>query len=112
MELFYAIEYLTTLADGVDPATGEMLPAGHICNRADTVRALYAVLRPAERRISANLPPNAGKPWSAEEDSQLLAEYHAGQKIPQLAQFHARTAGAIRTRLVRLGEIENRRDTK
>lgn len=111
MELSYAIEYLTALADRVDPATGEVLPAGHICNRADTVRALYAVLRPAEKKASEN-PPNAGKPWSAEEDDQLLVEYHAGQKVLQLAQRHARTAGAIRARLVRLGEIENRRDAK
>lgn len=111
MELSYAIEYLTTLADGVDPATGEVLPAEHICNRADTVRALYAVLRAAEKKVSET-PPNAGNPWSAEEDGQLLAEYHAGQKVLQLAQLHARTAGAIRARLVRLGEIENRRDAK
>lgn len=111
MELSYAIEYLTTLADGVDPATGEVLPAGHICNRADTVRALYAVLRPAEKRASEN-PPNAGKPWSPQEDDQLLAEYHAGQTVPQLAQLHARTTGAIRSRLVHLGEIENRRDAR
>ena len=35
MELAQAIEYLTTLSEGVDPATGELLPEGHICNRED-----------------------------------------------------------------------------
>lgn len=111
MELSSAIEYLTTLADGVDPATGEVLPEGHICNRADTVRALYTILRPGEKKAPVS-PPNAGKSWSAEEDDQLLAEYHAGRKASQLAQLHGRTAGAIRARLVHLGEIEDRRDAK
>lgn len=40
MGLAYAIEYLTTLAGGIDLATGEILLGGHIRNRGDTVRVL------------------------------------------------------------------------
>lgn len=32
---------LRFLADGVDPDTGELLPADHILNRAEVVRALF-----------------------------------------------------------------------
>ena len=68
MELAQAIEYLTTLADGIDPATGEVLPEGHICNRGDTVRALYAILQSADKKRERKLPPNAGQPWTQEEE--------------------------------------------
>ncbi len=108
MELAYAIEYLTTLADGVDPATGEILPEGHICNRGDTVRALYAVLQSAGRKKERNLPANAGQPWTQEEEQHLLEGYHAGQSITQLATVHGRTQGAIESRLQRLGALPQR----
>ncbi len=108
MELAYAIEYLTTLADGIDPATGEILPEGHICNRGDTVRALYAVLQSAGKKKERKLPPNAGQPWTQEEEQRLLTSYHAGQTIAQLATAHGRTRGAIESRLQRLGELPQR----
>lgn len=68
MELAQAIEYLTTLANSIDPATGEVLPEEHICNRGDTVRALYAVLQSASKERERKLPPNAGQSWTQEED--------------------------------------------
>lgn len=108
MELSCAIEYLTTLADGIDPATGEMLPEGHICNRGDTVRALYAVLRFASKKKERKLPVNAGQPWTQEEDQRLLECYHAGQTITQLATDHGRSRGAIESRLQRLGQFPHK----
>ncbi len=108
MELAYAIEYLTTLADGVDPATGEVLPEGHICNRDDTVRALYAVIQSVGKKKERKLQPNAGQPWTQEEEQRLLEGYHAGQSITQLATTHGRTRGAIESRLQRLGELPQR----
>ncbi len=105
MELTRAIEYLTTLADGIDPATGEILPDGHICNRGDTVRALYAVLQSADKKKERKLPANAGQPWTQDEEQRLLEGYHAGQSITQLATTHGRTRGAIESRLQRLGEL-------
>lgn len=108
MELSHAIEYLTTLADGIDPATGEVLPEGHICNRGDTVRALYAVLQSSGKKKERKLPANAGQPWTQEEEQRLLDSYHAGQTIAQLATAHGRTRGAIESRLQRLGAIPPR----
>ena len=105
MELARAIEYLTMLADGIDPATGEILPEGHICNRGDTVRALYAVLQSAGKKKERKLPSNAGQPWTQEEEQRLLESYHAGQTIAQLVATHSRSRGAIESRLQRLGAI-------
>ena len=105
MELAQAIEYLTTLADGIDPATGEVLPEGHICNRGDTVRALYAILQPAGKKRERKLPPNAGQPWTQEEEQRLLNGHHAGKTVAQLATAHGRSRGAIESRLQLLGAI-------
>ena len=56
--------------------------------------------------VSSGHPQNAGKPWSKEEESQLLQEFRRGTDIPGLAQHHGRTEKAIRKRLELLGEIE------
>ena len=45
MELKQAKALLTELADGVDPLTGECLPADSVCNRPEIIRALHCVLR-------------------------------------------------------------------
>lgn len=82
MELAHAIEYLTTLADGIDPATGEVLPEGHICNRGNTVRALYAVLQSAGKKKERKLPANAGQPWTQEEEQRLLDGYRRSNHHP------------------------------
>lgn len=102
MGLAQAIEYLTTLSEGVDPATGEVLPEGHICNRDDIAEALHTVLLVA-RKKKRQLPPNAGQPWTPEEDQRLLGEYRADQTISHLAAAHGRTRGAIQSRLKLLG---------
>ena len=45
MELKQAKALLTELADGVDPLTGECLPADSVCNRPEIIRALHCVLQ-------------------------------------------------------------------
>jgi len=47
----------------------------------------------------------AGKPWDAEEDESLVADFESGTSIAELAQMHERTEGAIRSRLMRLGKL-------
>ncbi len=108
MELAHAIEYLTTLADGIDPATSEILPEGHICNRGDTVRALYAVLQSVGKKKDRKLPSNAGQLWTQEEEQCLLTGYHAGQSISKLATAHGRSRGAIESRLQRRGQFPSK----
>ncbi len=48
-------------------------------------------------------PARQGEPWSETEDDQLIEEFKAGLKIPDIAEKHGRSNGAIRSRLDHLG---------
>ena len=72
MDINRAKEIVATLAEGVDPTTGEVLPENSVCNKGEIVRAFYSVLNHLdEKKPKKNIPTNAGKPWSAEEDTKL-----------------------------------------
>ena len=121
MQLDRTKEIIQALADGVDPYTGETFPADGPYQRADTVRALYTALDALEsspnksrrspegqRRIDPN-KPNAGGKWTSEEDDRLREEYAANNdSIKDIAKAHGRTPGAISSRLVKLGIIEDK----
>jgi hypothetical protein len=113
MERQAVIHVLTTLAQGVDPHTGETFPAESPYQHPDTVRALFhavqALTEPSSGRLrpaAEGIPENAGKPWSEEEDKALAEAFDAGNPLAELARRHRRTRAAIQARLVRLGRIE------
>lgn len=121
MEKQTAMHIVGTLAQGIDPHSGEAFAADSPYQHPDTVRALFLALQAladAERgspqpagtampqRTRPGLPENAGKPWSDEEDQTLAAGFDAGKPIPELARNHRRTRAAIQARLVRLGRME------
>ena len=121
METQKTLAILRTLADGIDPATGEPFSAGSSYQHPDTVRALFSAIRmlespasPAQRPAPAKdataAPPrpgqeNAGRPWSQEEDVRLGASYDSGKSIEELAAIHKRSKWAVESRLARLGKI-------
>jgi hypothetical protein len=109
-----ALSILKTLADGMDPTTGEQYPSDSPYQRPDTIRALFWVVRNLETPArpqkqtaprAEGAPSNAGRPWSEEEDVQLGKAFDAGGTIDQLAQEHKRSRWAIEARLVKLGKI-------
>ncbi len=120
MEKAAATKILQQLADGTDPHTGRAFGADSPYQHPDTVRALFVALRaleapaasapPATRpRIAAagdNTSSNAGKPWTDDEDTTLVAAFDAGKKILELATAHRRSRFAIEARLAKLGKIE------
>lgn len=110
MELSRATELLATLADGVNPLTGEVLSSDELCNQGEIVRALYTVLAAltSEKKSKRPLPENAGKPWTSEDDSLLTAMYDAGCTNRDMCLRLKRTNTALAARLVRLGIIETR----
>ena len=62
-----ALTSVRSLANGVDPASGEVFAADSPCQRADAVRALFAATQALERaesfeRRRQQLPPKAGAP--------------------------------------------------
>lgn len=110
MDLTTALQIVRDLADGRDPSTGQPLAATDSCQQPDVVRALCLIvqhlqpLTPAEALAESTLT-NAGKPWTAAEEAQLVKDFEAGIKISQLAVKHGRTEQAIHGRLYRLGKM-------
>lgn len=110
MDAAQALAVIRSLANGVDPQSGEVFPADSAYQRPDVVRALYegaAALARIERfdRRKAQLPQKTGAPWSEDEDRKLLSLFDAGRSIQELAATHERTAGAVRARLLKYGRI-------
>lgn len=112
MELQSARQIISTLAQGIHPVTGEVMPMDSPYNAPPVIRALFAVSRalqdcdpPRPRRGG---PPNAGKPWTAQEDSQLQVAFEDGQALKQMALQFGRSRIAVEARLVKLGKLEGR----
>lgn len=114
MELQTARAILDTLAQGIHPVTGEVMPEDSPYNAPPVIRALFAVSQALEgapaapaarKRERGELPPNTGKPWSAEDDESLRTGFAAGVPTKDLAAALGRTRWAIESRLVKLGEM-------
>ena len=111
MELQQARAIVKTLAQGIHPVTGEAMSEDSPYNAPPVIRALFAVsqaLDERETRPRRQAPPNAGKPWSADEDAMLDAVFAAGGDLKPLAQALGRTLFAVESRLVKLGKLPPR----
>lgn len=102
---------VSALANGVNPLTGELFAVDSPYQSPDIIRALFSAVRALEAagrrrtRGQGAVSGNAGKPWSDEEDRQLLAAFDGGRPLAELAQAHGRTRGGIQARLVRHGRL-------
>ncbi len=84
MELQAAHQIIDTLAQGIHPVTGEAMPEDSPYNAPPVIRALFAVsqaLQGKPARVRRDLPPNAGKPWAAEDDARLEAAFAGGVEV-------------------------------
>jgi hypothetical protein len=103
-----ALQILRMLADGRHPLTGDALPDESCYQSAKVLRALLVgidALEQATKRKDRVLPTGAGRPWDAEEDQSLVADFESGISIGDLAKSHQRTEGAMRSRLMKLGKL-------
>jgi hypothetical protein len=105
MEDIKAAEILKSLAAGSESADVAMLQS------PDVVRALFLAAESLEARArvarrNGNLPRNAGKTWTQEEDERLLASFDGGTTLEALATAHERTRAGIEARLVKHGRLE------
>ena len=110
MDQSQALAVVRSLANGVDPATGEVFAPESPYQRPDVVRALYEAASALERqerynRRKAEMPVKTGEPWTEDEDRKLLAAFDAGRALQELAAAHERTLGAVRARLLKYGRI-------
>lgn len=111
MELQTARQIIDTLSQGVHPVTGEAMPADSPYNDPSVIRALFTVSlalegKPARPRRDG--PPNAGKPWNAQDDVRLESAHREGADLKQLAEQLGRTPFGVETRLVKLGHLPPR----
>lgn len=74
---------------------------------SDAVARLFGPSDRAEPKAKPVLP-NAGQPWTADMDKTLVAIWRAGRTVGQIAAEMGRSRGAISSRLVRLGLVDNR----
>lgn len=116
MELQIARQIIDTLAQGIHPVTGEVMPEDSPYNAPPVIRALHAVARALDgagagapssegERARRKQPPNAGKAWTAQEDAALETAFDAGIALKQVAQELGRTPFAVEQRLVKLGKV-------
>lgn len=108
MNIIRAKEIISTLAEGIDPTTGEVLPAEHICNNVEVVRAFYTLLQQEVPTSKKKVPENSGKKWTEEDDKLLKELFERGVKKSQLQKTFMRSRASIEARLVKLGLIEER----
>ena len=111
MDIERAKELLKSLAEGIDPLTGEVLPKDHVCNQSEMIRALYFVLGEldgAKTKPAKAQPENAGKPWTPDDDAHLCQMFDDGATRRGMREYFKRSGGAIEARLVRLGKIDSR----
>ncbi|RZK69730.1 MAG: hypothetical protein EOO85_22025 [Pedobacter sp.] len=98
------IEIIKTLANGIDPITGEVFAPDSPYQQPDIIRALnYATqrLKPVKPQQERH-----GKPWSTEEDNKISDAFKSGTSLSKIAQEQQRTRGSIESRLGRLGLID------
>src|SRR4051794_26276959 len=86
-----ALHIVESLANGVDPETGEVYPPESPYQRAHIVRALFVARQALERasesaRRREGLPAKTGKPWTVEEDEQLITAFDGGSSMVDLAR--------------------------
>ena len=115
MDFTEARSIVKTLAQGIDPSTGEVFPPDSPYNDPTTIRALFKVVELAwppgrsklslderrQRNLERGLPRNAGLPWSDEHREAVAEGFKSGKTIRQLADGLERSLTAINSELIR-----------
>jgi hypothetical protein len=113
------------LALGIDPRTGEALPAGDACTAPEIIRALFVARQALLGSLTgeAGSPggtrrgpvvrngvvlANVGKRWSAEDGDTLMELFAAGTPIRDIGMQLGRTDSGIISRLVLAGALPDR----
>ena len=120
MDINHSIAILNTLANGVDPTSGEVFPRESVYNHPEIIRALYNCLEvlkhpakkgkrtPQEKQqdnINRGLPRNAGMIWTEENKAALAEQFNAAIMPADLATRFERTKASIIAQLKSQGLI-------
>lgn len=80
-----------------------------LCSRLEETIEDVQRLAAAKRRPfvpAVDAPPNAGKPWTSQDDEQLGRLIASGNSVTDIALLFGRTPNGIRVRLLKLGLVE------
>jgi hypothetical protein len=61
-----------------------------------------------QRKRPIILPPNAGEPWTPEDDARLAEAFRAGTPLDEIARLMGRTRWGTQSRLVKRGYLQAR----
>ena len=112
MDRNHALRIINSLANGVNPATGEIFAADSPYQHLDTVRALFEAVRALEAaesgttRGNVHMPANTFVRWTPEEKERLAAGFNVGRSSAELAKLHNRSRATIEARLLKIGKID------
>ncbi len=108
-------EILNVVANSINPYTGEKI-TGIDNSLKRKLMGISSKLEMGEKReiineIIKNIPcdernSNVGRRWTEEEEQQLIDEFKQNLKIGEISKLHKRKAGGIKSRLKRLGLID------
>ena len=114
-----AIFLIETLANGIDPVSGEVLPDTSPYNNVEVVRALHFALKnivlpkkakktvqeKQNENLSKGLPKNYGLPWDDDSKKYAMEEFNAGTPVSVIAGALARKSSAVISLLAREGAL-------
>lgn len=110
-----AREILRCMANGVDPITGEILEADHLCNSPEVIRAIFAAIQAMSGSEETNASTNdrkdgklnAGRKWTQEDLDELKRMHQNGEPMEQICARLQRNERSVLKQLTRLGLREN-----
>jgi hypothetical protein len=109
MELQAARQIIDTLAQGIHPVTGEVMPEDSPYNAPPVIRGPVRRVAGAGDQAARALglrAPMLAKPWAGRgRDEKLSQSYAAGRYAERLANELGRTPFAVEARLVKLGKL-------
>jgi hypothetical protein len=96
---------IQSLANGIDPLTGEVLPNTSPYNQPAVIRALFTLLANQKKIKSGKFPVNHGKPWTQQQNEHLTAFFKQAMPINEIAKNMGRGSGGIVSQLMKLGLV-------
>lgn len=110
-----AREILRCMANGVDPITGEILEAEHLCNSPEVIRAICTAIQAlsgsedagASDSVRRNGRLYSGRRWTQEDLDELKRMYQDGDPMELICARLQRREKGILKQLTRLGLREN-----
>lgn len=121
MELTEARTIVKSLAEGIDPVTGEAFAQDSPYNHPTVIRALFTITNFAQpiskpklsiderrrRNLDLGRPRNFGLPWTKDDRELVASGFKEGRSIEELAQKIQRSPGSIHGELVRQGLVSH-----